>query len=94
MLTVSAYLLVCGLSAATCPVPAIAQDKQQHTALQVEQTLHGRPALETADIESLTWDSDFTTYMTKECPEELRIKALRRLWTLLPRVVLEENPAF
>jgi hypothetical protein len=94
VVTVSAYLIVWSLSSITDSVPAAAQGIQQHTALQVEQALQGRPGPETADIESLTWESDFTTYMAKECPEERRIKALRRLWTLMPPVVLEENPAF
>jgi len=94
VVTASAYLLVWVLSATTSLVPAVAQDIRQHTALQVDRALHERPVFETADIKSLTWESDFTTYMTKECPEERRINALRRLWTLLPRVVLEESPAF
>jgi hypothetical protein len=45
------------------------------------------------DIGSLTLESDFTPFMTKNCPMGLRLKALRRLWTLMPPVVLEENPA-
>jgi hypothetical protein len=35
------------------------------------------------DIGSLTVDSDFTVFMRKEVPEEVRRAALRRLWVLM-----------
>jgi Protein of unknown function (DUF3306) len=52
-----------------------------------------RQVPEEIDIGSLTLESDFAPFMTKNCPPGLRLKALRRLWTLMPPVVLEENPA-
>jgi hypothetical protein len=36
------------------------------------------------DIESLTKDADFTVFMRPGVPDEVRVKALRRLWTLDP----------
>jgi hypothetical protein len=35
------------------------------------------------DISSLTVDSDFTVFMRKEVPEDVRRAALRRLWVLM-----------
>jgi hypothetical protein len=36
------------------------------------------------DIESLTRDADFTVFMRPGVPDEVRVKALRKLWTLDP----------
>lgn len=46
-----------------------------------------------ADIDALTLASDFAPFMRQDCPEDLRLKALRRLWTLLPRSAIEEQSA-
>jgi hypothetical protein len=47
---------------------------------------------EDINIDALTLESDFTVFMNqKRCSEELRLKALRKLWTLLPVVVTAEN---
>jgi hypothetical protein len=35
------------------------------------------------DIDSLTADSDFTVFMRKEVPEDVRRAVLRRLWVLM-----------
>lgn len=35
------------------------------------------------DISSLTADSDFTVFMRKDVPEDIRRAALRRLWVLM-----------
>jgi hypothetical protein len=48
---------------------------------------------ETIDINSLTLDSDFSVFMRPGCPAELRLKALRKLWMLLPPVPIDENAA-
>ena len=46
------------------------------------------------DTGALTLQSDFATFMRHDCPDAVRIEALRRLWQLLPAVVLAENAAF
>jgi hypothetical protein len=50
----------------------------------------GHPA-SLADIGSLTIDSDFTVFMRKDVPEDVRRLALRKLWTLmeLPQSCME-----
>jgi Protein of unknown function (DUF3306) len=35
------------------------------------------------DISALTIKSDFTVFMAKDVPEDVRLRALRRLWTLM-----------
>lgn len=39
----------------------------------------------TLDLETLTLESDFTPFMRRDCPEPLRRRALRKLWSLLPQ---------
>jgi hypothetical protein len=46
-----------------------------------------------ADIDALTLDSDFAPFMHPSCAEEVRLGAMRRLWTLLPTAELAENSA-
>lgn len=46
-----------------------------------------------ADIDTLTLASDFAPFMRQDCPEDLRLKALRRLWPLLPRSAIDEQSA-
>lgn len=43
-----------------------------------------RPAALDIDIESLSYESDFTPFMEKGAPDELRTEALRKLWTTDP----------
>lgn len=38
----------------------------------------------TRDISTLSAQSDFSSYMAANCPSDVRIKALRRLWRLMP----------
>jgi hypothetical protein len=38
----------------------------------------------TRDISTLSAESDFSDYMAATCPSDVRIKALRRLWRLMP----------
>jgi len=38
----------------------------------------------TRDISTLSLDSDFSAYMEASCPSDVRTKALRRLWQLMP----------
>jgi hypothetical protein len=46
---------------------------------------------ESIDIDALTLDSDFTIFMRRDCPPELRLRALRKLWTLLPQNPVNET---
>jgi Protein of unknown function (DUF3306) len=54
------------------------------------------PALDcgAVDTGALTLQSDFAAFMRHDCPDAVRIEALRQLWRLLPPVVLAENAAF
>jgi hypothetical protein len=38
----------------------------------------------THDISTLSLESDFSAYMATNCPSDVRNKALRRLWRLMP----------
>ena len=46
------------------------------------------------DTSALTLQSDFAAFMRADCPDAVRIEALRQLWRLLPPVILAENAAF
>lgn len=75
-------------------LPAAAQDsRQENVASLAVPAPQIRQALETVDIDSLTLESDFKVFMTRECAEEIRLKALRRLWSLMPPAALDDNPA-
>lgn len=50
-------------------------------------------ALATQDLDALTLDSDFTQFMRDDCPDDLRLRALRRLWTLIPGNTVVEDSA-
>jgi hypothetical protein len=52
--------------------PAIADDRPP-----------GRPQVTHIEIGTLTIDSDFTVFMRKDVPEDVRRAALRRLWVLM-----------
>ena len=47
-----------------------------------------------ADVAALTLDSDFASFMQRDCPDVVRIEALRQLWRLLPPGDLPETTAF
>jgi hypothetical protein len=91
---IAVYAILIGCLPITGAFSAAAQDKPPHVlASRGEPELQERRMPEAIDIGSLTWESDFTAFMTATCPEEVRSKALRRLWSLMPLVVLDENPA-
>ena len=46
------------------------------------------------DAVALTLQSDFAAFMQPDCPEAVRIEALRQLWRLLPPSELPESTAF
>jgi hypothetical protein len=56
--------------------PAIADDRRTN-----------RPPVTYIDAGSLTIDSDFTVFMGKGAPEDVRRAALRRLWVLMELTV-------
>jgi hypothetical protein len=89
---IAVYAVVLGCVPIGGAFPAAAQDERPHlVASRGEPALQPRRAQEAIDIGSLTWESDFTAFMTQTCPDEVRSKALKRLWSLMPPVVLEEN---
>lgn len=58
---------------------------QGNTATPADgDTSKPRPAALDIDIESLSYESDFTPFMEKGAPDELRTEALRKLWTTDP----------
>ena len=50
-----------------------------------------RACPEAINVDALTLESDFTVFMSGVCPQELQLKALRKLWTLLPPNPINEN---
>jgi hypothetical protein len=67
--SLSAFALaVCLMAAAIAP--GAAQQSKVHPAALI-------------DIDALTAESDFTVFMGKDVPEDVRRNALRRLWVLL-----------
>ena len=75
------------LSAGACT----AQDRREAALGALQATSSQRP--EAVDIAGLTLEFEFTIFLQPNCPEEVRRKALHKLWTLLPPVVLEDNNA-
>lgn len=57
---------------------------QGDTAVAEDAASQPRPAALDIDIESLSYESDFTPFMEKGAPDELRTEALRKLWTTDP----------
>ncbi|HEY7552827.1 MAG TPA: DUF3306 domain-containing protein [Hyphomicrobiaceae bacterium] len=72
--------------------PAVAEQASFTPAAAVAEgrLSAGHPA-SLVDIGSLTIDSDFTVFMRKDVPEDVRRIALRKLWTLmeLPQSCME-----
>ena len=56
-------------------------DEQLHT--QGQRVQAKGQAVASIDIKALTAESDFTVFMAKDVPEDVRRSALRRLWTLM-----------
>jgi hypothetical protein len=46
-----------------------------------QSTVHGQADL--IDVSTLTIESDFSVFMRKDIPEDVRRAALRRLWVLM-----------
>ena len=76
----------------TPAIPAFAQDNRPGEVAALGPTAPA-PARAFPNIDALTSESDFTPFMAPDCPEELRQKALRRLWSLMPPTPVQENSA-
>jgi hypothetical protein len=66
--------------------PAVAEQEYSTSrppAPVAEGRLSARHPASLVDIGSLTVDSDFTVFMRKDVPEDVRRIALRKLWTLM-----------
>jgi hypothetical protein len=73
---------------------AIAQEASPKEFASLSQVSQPKIRPETIDINAMTLKSDFTVFMNGDCPAELRLKALRKLWVLLPPTPIDENAAF
>jgi Protein of unknown function (DUF3306) len=60
---------------------AVAEERQVLASSLAVATM--QPA-EAIDIDSLTWESDYTAFMSEDCPPDIRKRALRRLWSAMP----------
>lgn len=69
---------------ALAPVAAAAEPSPQR---QASLSVPARPAhpAESVSVEALTLDSDFSVFLRPDCPEALKRRALRKLWSLLPQ---------
>lgn len=61
-----------------------ANDFQPPEPEEREEEKANREAAESVDIDSLTYESDFSIFMKSGVPEFLRRKAMRKLWTSNP----------
>ena len=52
------------------------------------------PNFSKIDVDALTVESDFSVFMKPECPHELRLNALKKLWRVLPASQISENTGF
>ena len=69
------------------PVQADAQESMQAAAVQDEGAAEPAPAVDVEalpDVETLTYESDFTTFLRDGVPERLKQAALRKLWLSNP----------
>jgi hypothetical protein len=70
---------------AQVPPPAAPQVPAGSTGARAAEDAEGAIDLEALpDVETLTYDSDFTPFMRKGVPPELRKRALQRLWRSNP----------
>jgi hypothetical protein len=57
---------------------------QQVAKAPAETTGSAHDSCVTHDIETLSWGSDFSSYMAADCPADVRARALRQLWRTMP----------
>jgi hypothetical protein len=88
--TLAVLVALSGVLPIVSVVSAIAQEaRPTEVARSVAPTKKHRA--ETIDVDRLTLDSDFTIFMRHDCPPELRLRALRKLWTLLPPAPIDDS---
>jgi hypothetical protein len=80
---VSARVLATVLAASPISLPALADDVPEYRMADARAAPSRHPA-EDILIETLDFDSDFRIFMEPGCPEPVRRRALRRLWSLFP----------
>jgi hypothetical protein len=80
---VPALVFATVLVASPAPSPVLAGDMPEHRMADA-RAAHSRHPAEDILIETLDLDSDFRIFMEPGCPEPVRRRALRRLWSLLP----------
>jgi hypothetical protein len=80
---VPALVFATVLAASPVPLPARAGDVPEHRMADA-RAAHSRHPAEEILIETLDLDSDFRIFMEPGCPEPVRRRALRRLWSLFP----------
>lgn len=61
-----------------------AQSEGQESPAEDPELVANREAAEAVDLESLTYESDFTVFMKRGVPEALKNAALRKLWRSNP----------
>lgn len=65
-------------------VDAAAAEPVSAGAVEDPELIANREAAEAVDLETLTYDSDFTVFMKRGVPEALKNAALRKLWRSNP----------
>jgi hypothetical protein len=86
-------LLACAVPGSVTMAAAQESEQPELAKLVPGDRLQMRP--EDINIDALTLKSDFTVFMNQSrCSEEVRLRALRKLWTLLPVEAVLETLAF
>lgn len=92
--TLGVLVAMSGILPIASMTAAMAQEVSSRETASLSQAPQRKVRLETIDVNALTLESDFTAFMTGDCPPDLQIKALRKLWALLPPAPIDENAAF
>jgi hypothetical protein len=91
--TITRTALGIAFALAMAATSGLAEEAKEHVA-SITTT---PPLLQDAasiDIDALTLESDFTLFMRRDIDETLRLKALRRLWTLMPHAPVDHASPF
>ena len=89
-------LTYCGFAilVASCGVVAPAGAQQLASAADLNTAAAPSMRPDQIDIEGMTIESDFTVFMHRDVSPELRTKALRKLWKLMPQAPMDGHTAF